>query len=88
MSFRDDLVKAIIEPPLFKYEAGAVSLHALVDGVAQTVVFVAESRNPSDGKLCALWSSAPLPLDGFLAGLHEAHAEWLNQVWDATGPFA
>jgi len=88
MSFAKDFVNAITEPPLFRYEAGAVSLHALVDGVAQTVVFVAESRNPSDGKLCALWSSAPLPLDRFLDGLHEAHAEWLSQVWDATGPFA
>jgi len=85
---RDGLVNAAVERPLFKYEATAVSLHALVDGVAQTVVFVAESRNPSDGRLCALWSSSPLPLDSFLTGMHEAHHEWLEQLWDATGPFA
>lgn len=88
MSFRDAFVKAWVEQPLFKYEACSVSLHALVDGVDQTVVFVAESRNPSDGKLCALWSTSPLPLDRFLDGMHEAHAHWLEQVWDATGPFA
>lgn len=88
MRLRDELVNAIIEPPLFPYEAGAVSLSALVDRVDQTVVFVVEARNPSDGRLCALWSSAPLPLDRFIKGLHEAHEEWLKLVWEATGPFA
>lgn len=88
MSFAKDYVNAILEPPLFPYEAAAVQLSALVDGVAQTVVFVAESRNPSDGRLCALWSSSPLPLDRFLDGMHEAHAAWLEMLWDATGPFA
>jgi len=88
MRLRDELVNGIVEPPLFPHEAAAVSLHALVDGVEQTVCFIAEARSPSDGRLCALWSTSPLPLDSFLGGLHDAHSEWLKMVWNAAGPFA
>jgi len=88
MRLRDELVNSIISPPLFPYEACAVSLSALCDGVDKTVVFVAEARNPSDGRLCALWSSSPVPLDRHLEAMHEAHAAWLEMLWDATGPFA
>ncbi len=84
----EGLVNAVVEPPLFPYEAGAVSLLALVDRVDGSVVFVCEARNPTDGRLCALWSSAPLPLDRFITGMHEAHEEFLKMLWEATGPFA
>jgi len=88
MRLRDELVNAVVTPPLFRYEASAVSLSALCDGVAQEILFVVEARNPSDGSLCSLWSSKPLPLDRMIEGLHEAHSEFLTALWDASGPFA
>ena len=83
-----ELHAAVVEPPLFRHDACAVSLQALVDHVSQTVVFVCEAREPATLRLCALWSSSPLPLDRFINGMHEAHEEFLKMLWEATGPFA
>lgn len=88
MKTLEDVVNSVVQPSLFPLPAVAVSLHALCDSVGETVVFVVESRDPVEGSLCALWSSSPLPTDRYLKGLHEAHKEFLRQVWDVTGPFA
>lgn len=81
-------VNSDVQPSLFPLPAVSVSLHALVDCVDQTVVFVVESRDPLAGTLCALWSTPPVPAENHLKRLHEAHKEFLEQVWNATGPFA
>ena len=83
-----EVVNSVVQPSMFPLSSVAVSLHALVDNLDQTVVFVVESRDPLEGSLCALWSSAPVPSENHLKGLHTAHKEFLRQVWDVTGPFA
>lgn len=80
-------VNALVQPPMFRLDAIAIAMHALVDHLDATVVFVVESRDPLAGGLCALWSSAPIPLEDHLKGLHEAHKEFLRQLFDASGPF-
>jgi hypothetical protein len=44
--------------------------------------------DPISDQLNALWVSGPVPVDRYLKILHEAHKEFLRQLWDASGPFA
>lgn len=88
MKMPHEFVNSDVQPSLFPLPAAAVSLHALIDRVDETVVFVVEARDPVSGHLSALWSSAPVPTDRHLKGLHEAHKEFLRVMWDVTGPFA
>lgn len=81
-------VKAIPQPPLFSLPASAITLQCLVDRENGSVVFGVQTVDPITDTLNALWCSAPLPEERYLTGLHEAHREFLRQVWDATGPFA
>jgi len=81
-------VNKIPQPPLMHTVACATTLSALVDHDEYTVVFVVETTDPTTHTLQALWSSAPHPLDRYLKGMHQAHKEFLKQLWDAAGPFA
>lgn len=76
------------QPPLFVLPALAVTLQCCVDRENGSVVFGVQTVDPITDTLNALWCSSPLPEERYLAGLHEAHAEFLRQLWDATGPFA
>ena len=88
MRFPSVPVNQIPQPPLFPTVASAISLQACVDAEAETVLFAVMSQDPISGGLQALWSSSPVPIDRHLDALHQAHAEFLSQLWDATGPFA
>jgi len=76
------------QPALFGRSAVAVQLLALVDPEDETVVFLVESKEAPGQKLIALWSSSPQPLERYIDSMHEAHKEFLSQLWDASGPFA
>jgi len=62
-------------------------MQALVDHDNGTVVFGVQTLDPIGDHLIALWCSSPVPLEKYLKAMHEAHREYLNQLWDATGPF-
>lgn len=81
-------VKDAPQPPLFSIPASAVTLQGLIDREAHSVVFGVQTVDPISDTLNALWVSSPLQLDRYLKGLHEAHREFLNQLYDAAGPFA
>jgi len=75
------------EPPLFSLPAAAVTLQALIDHDAHSVVFGVQTVDPINDTLAALWVCPPVSLDGYLKQLHGAHKEFLEQVWSAAGPF-
>ena len=81
-------VKDGVQPPLFHLPASAVTLQALVDTDNHSLVFGVQTVDPISDHLVALWTSAPVPLDRYLKMLHEAHREYLEQLWNATGPFS
>jgi hypothetical protein len=81
-------VKSVPQPPLFHLAAAATTIQACVDRDNGTVVFAVQTVDPISDQLIALWSSSPVPVERYLKTLHEAHREFLNQLWDATGPFA
>jgi hypothetical protein len=81
-------VKDGVQPPLFHLPAAAVTLQALVDHDNGTVVFAVQTVDPISDHLIALWSSSPVPVERYLKALHEAHREFLEQTWEACGPFA
>jgi hypothetical protein len=76
------------QTPLFRLAASAVTLQALIDHDSGSLVFGVQTVDPINDQLCALWSSAPIELERYLKGLHEAHSEFLSQLWDAAGPFS
>ncbi len=81
-------VKHGVQPPLFSIPAQAVTLQACVDHENGTVVFAVQTVDPINDQLIALWSSSPVPVERYLKTMHEAHREYLNQLWEACGPFA
>jgi len=81
-------VKDGVQPPLFALPAYATTLQALVDHDNGTVVFAVQTVDPIADSLVALWSSAPVPVDRYLKMMHSAHKEFLEQLWQAAGPFA
>lgn len=80
-------VKSAPQPPLFRVAAASVTLQACVDHENHSVVFGVQTMDPVSDTLQALWSSSPVDLDRYLKALHEAHQEFLRQLWDAAGPF-
>jgi len=77
-----------VHTPLFGLPASAVTLQALVDNDNGTVVFAVQTVDPISDHLVALWSSAPVPVERYLKMMHTAHKEFLEQLWEACGPFA
>jgi len=81
-------VKSGAQPPLFSLAAQAVTLQACVDNENGTVVFAVQAVDPINDQLIALWSSSPVPVERYLKTMHQAHREFLELLWEATGPFA
>jgi hypothetical protein len=81
-------VKSAPQPPLFALPAQAVTLQGLIDHDSGSIVFGVQSVDPINDTLTALWVCPPLPIDRYLKGLHEAHSEFLQQLYDAAGPFS
>ena len=88
MTIPPDRVNPLIEPVLFPELALAITFQALVDRVEETVLFVVESRSPFDGRLRALWSSSPQPLEKYYGAMREANREFQRLLHDVSGPFA
>lgn len=81
-------VKSVPQPPLFNLAASAVTLQACVDLESGSVVFAVQTVDPINDNLVALWSSSPVPVERYLKTLHQAHKEFLTQLWEQTGPFS
>jgi hypothetical protein len=75
------------QPPLFSLPARAVTLQALLDLEEHSVVFGVQTLDPITDTLNALWVSSPVDLDRHLKALHEAHSEFLTQLYNAHSPF-
>lgn len=82
------IVKGVPQPPLFHLAAAAVTLQLLIDRDEGSVVFSVQTVDPINDNLVGLWVSPVFTEERYLSGLHEAHREFLQQAWDATGPFA
>lgn len=80
-------VKDGVQPPLFNLAAYSTTLQACIDHENGTVVFGVQTVDPIGDHLISLWCSAPVPLERYLKTMHEAHREFLNQLWEAAGPF-
>jgi hypothetical protein len=81
------LVNSAPQSPIFVLPAAAVTMQSLVDREEHSMVFGVQTVDPISDTLNALWVSSPIDLDRYLNGLHDAHAEFLRQLWDAAGPF-
>jgi hypothetical protein len=75
------------QPPLFAIPAVAITLQACIDRDNGSVVFGVQAVDPINDQLVALWSSSAVPEDRYLKTMHEAHREWLELLWEHTGPF-
>lgn len=81
-------VKTVPQPPLFRVPALAVTLQALIDHEDGSMVFGVQTVDPISDTLQHLWVSSPVPVDRYLKAMHEAHREFLEQLYEASGPFA
>jgi hypothetical protein len=81
-------VKSGTQPPLFMVPASSITLQACIDRDNGTIVFGVQAVDPINDQLMALWSSSPVPVERYLKTMHQAHKEWLDLLWQFSGPFA
>lgn len=81
-------VKTPPQPPLFTLPASAVTFQALIDRDEGSIVFGVQTVDPISDVLTALWVCPPVPIDRYLKAMHEAHRQFLEQLYDAAGPFS